>query len=295
MGVMTVNWSQAGLTGLGGLRDAIAALPLAGAVTVMVHGYRFDPDDPQRSPHNHILALRPRPGCWKAISWPRHLHLDRPDRLGIAFGWPATGRLGPVAARAFRVGEGLAVLLGEIAKARPDLHVCLIAHSLGARVALRALQLAPTHGVHHMILLSGAEYRGHARTALASPAGRGAHVINVRSTENLPFDLAFRASVVAPNLTSLPLSAGLADAPNWTDLSLHCGHTRAALNRLGHRIPAPATRFCHWSGYLRPGLFPLYRRLLDPSETRLIAALREAVIRPARPANGGATTALSPL
>ncbi len=293
MDVIAVNWSPDGLSGLSCVQDALADLPLGGSVTIMIHGYRFSPNDPNRSPHHHILARVPRPGCWKAISWPRHLHLDRgAGRLGIAFGWPALGRLAPVAARAFAAGEGLARLISRIDALRPDLHVSLFAHSLGARVALRALRHAPAQSVHRAILLSGAEYRAEARRALDSPAGRHVRIVNVRSAENLPFDLAFRLCVTPPNITDLPLSGGLRDAANWTDLSIDCARTRVMLRALGHTITAPSTRFCHWSGYLRPGLFPLYRRLLDPSEARLLDSIRPPSPLPRA---GGASAQLSPL
>lgn len=290
MDVIAINYAADGLSGLPDALPAIGALPTAASVTILIHGYRFSPSHPRRSPHSHILGRHPRPGCWKAISWPRHLHLDRSaSHLGLAFGWPAVGRLPTVAARAFAAGEGLAHLLHQIHGARPDLHLNLFAHSLGARVALQAIRLAPPRSVHRAILLSGAEYRDHARAALAAPGGGSAHVINVRSAANLPFDLAFRALVPAPHLLALPLAAGLA-AANWTDLSIDSAATRAHLLRLGHRIPAPALRFCHWSGYLRPGLFPLYRRLLDPAEAHLPHALRPAV----QPHSGPGETRLSP-
>lgn len=294
MDVIEVNWTSGGLSDLSRAERAIDALPLGGCITIMIHGFRFSPADALRSPHHHILSLVPRSGCWKAISWPRHLHLHRADRLGMAFGWPALGRLGPVAARALDAGDGLAHHLTRISELRPDVHVNLFAHSLGARVALRALRRAPTHAVHRAILLSGAEYRPLAIAAMSSPAGRTAQVISVRSSENLPFDLAFRACVPAPHLAALPLSAGLPDVPNWTDLSIDCVATLELLRDLGHRIPAPATRYCHWSGYLRPGLFPLYRRLLDPAQPNLLPRLRAMRPEPTR-VSGGAAPRLSPL
>jgi hypothetical protein len=47
-------------------------------VTILIHGYRFCPSSAAHDPHRHILSLTPRRDCWKAVSWPRHLHLDRP-------------------------------------------------------------------------------------------------------------------------------------------------------------------------------------------------------------------------
>jgi pimeloyl-ACP methyl ester carboxylesterase len=50
--------------------------------------------------------------------------------------------------------------------------VHIVAHSLGARVALTALETAPPAVIRRMILMSGAEYRGAAERALSLPRRR---------------------------------------------------------------------------------------------------------------------------
>ncbi|KPQ13777.1 MAG: alpha/beta hydrolase fold, partial [Rhodobacteraceae bacterium HLUCCO18] len=178
------------------LAAALDTLAPGGSVTVMIHGYRFCPHHPRTDPHRHILSLNPRTDCWKAVSWPRHLHLDRPGAgLGIGFGWPATGPLPRVARRAHRAGQQLARMIDAIQAARPDAQVNLVAHSLGARVALTALETAPRDVVRRMILISGAEYRARAERALRSPAAMRLRVLNVTSGENAAFDLMFRLAV----------------------------------------------------------------------------------------------------
>ncbi|MBF9044782.1 alpha/beta hydrolase [Rhodobacterales bacterium HKCCE4037] len=295
MALTNVNWHPDRGLSTDRLWPALRALPHGGRVTLLIHGYRFDPDRPDRCPHSHILGLTQRARCWKAISWPRHLHMDRDaGHLGIAFGWPAVGNLRPIAARATQAGQSLATLLTEIATRRPDLRLSLFAHSLGARVALSALATTHATSIDRIILLSGAEYRDTARAALQSPAGRRAHVLNVRTLENLPFDLAFRLSVSPARTADLPLNAGLANLANWTDLRIDCPRTRATLEAIGHRIGTPRTRFCHWSGYLRPGLFPVYRRVL--SDPAFLQRLRSHLDAPAlAPTVGGRPDLLSPL
>ncbi|WP_430449089.1 alpha/beta hydrolase [Rhodophyticola sp.] len=258
------------------LRDALAALPSGATATVMVHGYRFCPLSGPTDPHRHILSPAPQSACWKAISWPRHLHLNRPGAgLGIGFGWPATGPLREVAARAFVAGHALARTVRILRDTRPDLQVNIIAHSLGARVALAALDDLGAHDVARMILLSGAEYRGTADRALA---GRSTRVLNVTSGENALFDMLFRALVPAPRWRDRPLSAGLGHPhPRWIDLAIDAPAHRMALARLGYPIRPPATRICHWSGYLRPGLFPLYRAVFDPAHAALFDRLGAAL------------------
>jgi pimeloyl-ACP methyl ester carboxylesterase len=262
------------------LAAALDALALGGSVTVMIHGYRFCPSTPETDPHRHILSLKPRTDCWKAVSWPRHLHLDRPGvGLGIGFGWPATGPLPRVARRAHEAGRQLARMIGAIHAARPDVLVNLVAHSLGARVALTALDTAPRDVVHRMILIAGAEYRASAERALHSPAAARLRLLNVTSGENAAFDLMFRLAVAPRDPFDRPLSAGLGHLRHCVDLAIDDDGTLAALQAMGHRLRTPATRICHWSGYMRPGLFSVYRRMLDPGDTRFARDLSEALGR----------------
>lgn len=273
---------NAGASSLEGEDRLIAALRSGAgsemtSVTVMTHGYRFSPQaGDTRNPHHHILTGGPVPNCWKAVSWPRHLRVgQRTGTLGVALGWPALGSLGQAYRRAEQAGAALARIARIVAAQRPDLPVHVIAHSLGARVALSALPLLPEGGLSRLILLSGAEYRGVAMRALDTPAGRGARVINVASRENLPFDLAFRALIRPHHWADWPLAAGLAaDRPGWLDLRIDCPRQIDRLNQIGFRLRPPVGRYCHWSGYLRPGVFGLYRALLSARGEALFARLR---------------------
>jgi pimeloyl-ACP methyl ester carboxylesterase len=295
MALVSVSMEKAGWRADTDLSAALEALPANAAVTVMVHGFRFSPAVAAHDPHRHILSLAPPRGCWKAASWPRHLHLDRPGAgLGIGFGWHARGRLDRVAARAFEAGDGLAGLIGTVGRHRPDLQVNVIAHSLGARVALAALAGLPAGRVDRVILLSGAEYRDLARAAMDSPAGRAVQVLNVSSGENAPFDALFRLCVPAPRLTDWPLSAGLRGLPGWTDLRVDCPQSLAVLRHQGFPTRAPATRVCHWSTYLRPGLFRLYRAVCAPGPADLLPRLSAALPRSSPPRRGIAVPRLRP-
>lgn len=122
-----------------------------------------------------------------------------------------------------------------------------------------------------------------------------AQIYNIRSLENLPFDIAFRLAVRPNSLGALPLAAGMPGQPNWTDLRIDCAKTRSGLAGLGHRIPAPRTRFCHWSVYLRPGLFPLYRRLLNPDDPISLRELPAIGADKSRRSRGEEVSQLSPL
>jgi hypothetical protein len=297
MALISVNATTTGWHAAPPLGPDLHRLPSGAAVTVMIHGFRFSPWDKDNDPHAHILSLHPDRACWKAVSWPRHLHLSRSRAgLGIGFGWHARGRLSRVANRAFDTGRTLADMIREIKGLRPDVQINILAHSLGARVALTAVASLPQGHVQRLILLSGAEYRGLAQAAMATPCGRGTQVLNVTSGENALFDAMFRAAVPAPGWRDWPLSAGLADAPGWTDLRVDCPATLAALRGFGIRTRAPVTRVCHWSTYLRPGLFKLYRGVCDPAQPDLLARLATRLPRTTAMRDGrGPAARLSPL
>ena len=241
------------------LAAALRALPVPAPVVVMIHGYRFAPDAAGNCPHRHIFSLSPPAEDWTAVSWPRHLG---GTGLLIGFGWPARGGLIGASLRARAAGRGLAELAALIRAAAPDRAVHVIAHSLGARVALSALTHAMPGDFGRLILLAGAETRRPARAAMATAAGRAAQVYNITTRENDVFDFLYEWLAGAGLDTAI--GQGLRqDMPNWLDLQMDQQATLAALARLGHRLPPAPARICHWSPYLRPGAFGLYRALLE--------------------------------
>jgi pimeloyl-ACP methyl ester carboxylesterase len=280
----------------GALASALAACAPGAPVIVLVHGYKFSPARPGTSPHTHILSLAPSRGSWKARSWPRALGFGTgapKEGLCIAFGWEARGSIWGAWRRAALAGQALADLLTRLAQeGAPPAGV--IGHSLGARVALAALASVPPAAVGRIVLLAAAEFCANARVILATPAGRSAEIVNVTTRENAVFDRLLELFVAAPRPGARALGAGLPKAPRtWLDLPLDCNAVRGALDGMGFPIPAPDRRVCHWSPYLRHGVFPLYASLLrDPDRLPLDhlqhqidrAARREATIarRPGR-------------
>lgn len=239
----------------------LAALPPAAPVIVMIHGWRYAPGLSSDCPHGSILSLDPPPQDRRAVSWPRHLGLDGQSGLGIALGWNA--KCGPWRAhlRAGQTGAALA----QIARTVHDLSgrgVQVIAHSMGARVALSALpQVAPGQ-ITRMILLAAAETRSRALATLASPAGQRVEVVNVTTRENDLFDAFFEWGVHFGLGTSV--GQGLGQARNgWHDLWIDQPDSLRALARLGYPLSDPPRRISHWSPYLRPGTISLYRALID--------------------------------
>ncbi|MBN8194837.1 hypothetical protein JI667_22320, partial [Bacillus sp. NTK074B] len=64
---------------------------------------------------------------------------------------------------------------------------------------------------------------------------------------------------------------------NWLDIQIDHAATVAGLRSLGLPLAAPPLRICHFSVYLRPGVFRLYRRLLHDREGLTLAQLRAAL------------------
>jgi hypothetical protein len=237
-------------------------------VTVMLHGFRYAPDRPGTCPHVTLYGeLRD--------SWPRRLGLTQ-DRPGIGFGWQGSGTIWSAYAAAGRAGLALAELVRDL-RAAGSGPVHLIAHSLGARVALSALPALAPGDIGRMVLMTAAEFRRPAAQALASPAGRAAELLNVTSRENDIFD----------GLMELAFAAGLRDlgptlgsgfrAANLVTLQIDGAAHREGLAALGYPVAAPARRICHWSPYLRPGLFPFYRAFLHSPDRLPLATLRTAL------------------
>lgn len=267
-------------TAAAGLEGLPPPIPAAAPIIVMVHGYRFSPSDPMHDPFTHIMApVRVHPGK-RALPWPRHLGFGRGDPLeglGVAFGWEARGSFWHARREAWRAGEALADLVERLRTALPGRPIHVVAHSLGARVTLRAMRLLPEGALGRVVLMSPAEHRETARAAMASPAGRGAEVISVRSAENRAFDALLQLLVPWPDPV---LGLGLSGLPNWLDFDPCDARVREAAAKLGHPIAPRRWRVCHHSSYARPGLMRLYRALLREPARLPLSALR--VERPAR-------------
>lgn len=265
-----------------GLFQRAACLPPGRPIVIMIHGYRFSPRVPAASPHRHILSLNPDPGAARALSWPAALGFSAggDEGLCIAFGWHAQGPLRAVYADAAAVGAELAGLIDQLALAarRP---VAMIGHSLGARVALAAMRRAAPGAVGRVVLLSAAELQATAELAAASPAGSLAEVINVTSRENDPYDLALELLLTLGRQRALGF--GLAQPRrNWVDLQIDDPDTLGSLRRLGFAIDGATSRACHWSPYLRAGLFEVWRTALCTPSALPLGLLGMA--RPERPA-----------
>jgi pimeloyl-ACP methyl ester carboxylesterase len=272
------------------LARALGDLPPGAPVAILIHGYKFTPWQAAHDPHTHIFGLDRMRRCRKARSWPDHLGFsaDNPaDGLCIAFGWDAKTRidalgLPAVHARSPLAAAALGRLLDMIGAIAPDRPVDLVGHSLGCHVALRALAALTRPVSGRAILMAAAAYRDTARAALANPATARLEVINVTSRENDLYDALFRAAVPPLRPRDRLLGQGLPDAPaGWVDFPIDCRTTLGALARAGIHVAPRNRRACHWSFYLRPGIFDLYRALIRNRGAWPAARLRAVIADPA--------------
>jgi hypothetical protein len=250
---LTVDWDR--------LARKLDDLPPGAPVVAMVHGWRYAPGIVADCPHGSILSLDPVTGDGRTVSWPRHLGLDGQAGLGIALGWPAKCDPWRAHMRAARTGQALATIARRVHN-HSGRSLQVVAHSMGARVALSALPLIEPGQISRIILLAAAETRGRALAALGTPAGRAVEVVNVTTRENDLFDACFEWGIHLGLRTSIGQGLGRAH-PGWHDLWIDQPRALAGLAALGHPLADPPRRICHWSPYLRPGTIALYRALID--------------------------------
>lgn len=247
------------------LRGALQADSTDAPIVVMIHGFKFSPSRHDRDPHRHILSLTPETSDRKAVSWPRHLGFGGPDAgLNIAYGWQADGNIWRAYDTAHLAGRALAQLCRMLRDLCPHRPLHLFAHSLGARVALAALSELPAHSINRAVLMAPAELAQQARNALHSPAGQTAEILAITSRENDLFDFLFEGLLGLWRGPDRILTHATKGAPhNLATLQIDHPETLGALGDLGFRVAPSRLRICHWSPYLRPGMFPLYRAFLN--------------------------------
>jgi hypothetical protein len=261
-------------------------------VVVLVHGYKFDPRQARADPHRSLFAFHPSDSDWRVRSWPGGLGIEDDagaSGLAIGFGWPATarhvaalrrhGRTGFAVAydRAAAVGCQLAALIALVGRLAPEAPVDLLAHSLGARVALAALpHLERTPG--RMILLGAAELDARVHEALAAMlAPAPPEIYNVTARANDLYDLALECFAPRRSWGERAIGAGLRDpAPYWLDLQLDRPDVTEWVNAQGIALEPSRARLCHWSFYTRDGAMAVYQAILGRRTGWDVASLRQA-------------------
>jgi len=274
------------------LAPRLRALPPGAPIVILIHGYKFSPL--HADPNREIFSLTPATPCFRNTSWPAGLGFRAngvSDGLCLGFAWPAhdADHGGPVARRFARVydaaaeaGAALGRVITTIDRLAPGRPVDLIAHSLGARVALQAARTLRRGRLGQIVLLGGAEYDSIALEALSAPGAKGAQVFNVTSRQNDLFDLLFTRFAPSPKAPASgparPLSAGLGRQLRLAyDLPLDRAELAPLLLRRGVRLGPDPRRICHWSFYTRPGVLSLYAQMLRNRHNWTVPALKAEV------------------
>lgn len=247
------------------LRSALPAQPPNTPVVIMLHGLRYDPDMPDHDPARSLFAARPSTDDPRTVSWPRHLGFARgqaDEGLCIGLAWKARTWLWTAYRRATEVGVSLAHLVDAIHDIDPRREIVIVAHSLGARVALCALPHIQSGRIDRMVFIYGAEFAREADRLLAAAPSPPPDIINVTSRENWLVDGGFAAVIAGRPWAETIGSRSGTKCARWIDLPLHDRTALTILRRSGFRISTVLRSVCHWSGYTRPGVFPVYKDFL---------------------------------
>lgn len=259
-----------------GLRHGLGRAREAAPIVVLVHGYKFDAARGDADPHRSLYAFRPLAESGRIRSWPAGLGFSDDggeSGLCIGYAWPSRppplresliGRCSgfrSVYERAGRYGARLAEVLTLLQRLAPERPVDVLAHSLGARVALAALPHL-TEPPGRLVLLGAAEFGERARAFLAG-APRTPEVYNIVQRSNDIYDTLFALFAPRSGRGDRPVGQGLGSPhPGWLDLELDRPDLTQWINAQG--IPlAPSPRGpCHWSFYTRAGALAVYEAIL---------------------------------
>lgn len=234
-----------------------------GPVTVMVHGYAWNPEA-QGEDNPHSGQFLP----W--VNWT--------GEPGIGFAWYSSpsvfdawrsGHLHPYHCAWARAGKSAARALARVLRACCYAHrpVRLVAHSLGSRVVVQALKLLTpmqARNVVCVLLLNGAEYTANARQLMTLHPDLEVRNVVVQSD----FVLRFLGALFAPG----PLYArviglhGLeGDVPaSWRNITLDDPAVVDWASKRGWSIMGdnPWKISDHWHSFRWPGNHPFLRAVL---------------------------------
>lgn len=280
------------------LKNALERLPDDAPVTCLIHGFRFHPADVRTDPHRLLFAPEQTTLCKRHPSWPCGLGFQEhgyDDGLCIAFAWegfsldrrriiPRIARFSQIYARAGGTAGRLARLLNWIAELAPERRVDILAHSLGARVALQCLPRLEAPVLGRVILMGAAEYKTEVKAMMADNRHNpGAEFFNITARENDMFDFLFEKFAPTRHRGDRALGSGLdGPMPNWLDMQIDHPETAHRLAYRGVRLDTSHSVIDHWGFYMRDGMFRLYQNLIRDRQNWQLRDLHFELERVAR-------------
>jgi len=257
-------------------------------IIILLHGFRYDPKNPDHCPHNSLYAVSPNSHIARAnVSWVNGLgftDIDRDENLCIGFGWAARGTIWRANANARHAAIALRKVMNLLRRRFPNRPISILAHSLGAHVALGALHGLAERAVDRMVLMSPAVMQNHAQAALGSLAGRSVEVINIISRQNDLYDAALEWMLHPRDAHAKALGNGLGIRnQNWLDVEIDNPQVTRALAGMGFPLEQAPAAVCHWSCYTRAGIFDFYKSVLCHSDETPLAELRALLSVPSTP------------
>ncbi len=256
------------------VKSALDRLSKHGPVVIMLHGYKYDPDLPEADPHRLLFSFTPQPSSKRTTSLPRQLGLCHEGTLAIGFAWRARGSIWRAHRNAARAAHDLAALIRQIRQIAPTRPIHIVAHSLGARVALCTLEHLNKGDIGRVILITPAAFECELRKSQQAPAGQTAEIVNVRSRANFLYDLLLWLALPHWGRT---MSFGRLRYKNLLDMVIDHDATLEGLETAGFEMTRPNVRICHWSGYLRHDVCAVYQALLQRPKTTPLPYLQALV------------------
>ena len=240
-------------------------LPSAPKVLIMVNGFDYDPTEhSDDNPHQTLFE-----------EWRESVQKYTDDDWEcFGFGWysaelePGSWLGGLVRAHwnpyrwGWELAGNAAGILAQAIQKRldgPSAEICIIAHSLGARVVLSALSQLPSESVARVLLLNGSEY---SQSSKVIATYTDSHVLNVivRADDVLNK----LGSVFAPEafIKAVVGQSGIHNPPdNWLDICLDDPGVQARATTCGYdniRGDNPDNIADHWYSYRHVDNWPLF-------------------------------------
>ena len=252
---------------------SFVALPSVNNILIMINGFDFDPTEKGRdNPHlklfpyweENLRSCMEENWAYFGFGW-YSAELELSSWIGGAlrahwnpyrWAWELAGNAGGILAQTIQRR-----LVDEASNGDESISatICIIAHSLGVRVALSALTQLPAVSVNRILLLNGSEY---SQTSKVIANYTNAEVLNC--TVNSDDVLNKLGSVFAPEafIKAVVGQSGIELSPsNWVDFCLDDQdvQTRAANSGYDNiRGDNPTKIADHWYSYNHDGNWPLF-------------------------------------